>query len=223
MYKNVICENANDSSETREIECKLVTVCPRCNISSPANILKAYYTRSDRYQDKAYCLYLCSACNTCYFVTYGIGGFNRASNIQLISPIPSEKINFQPEIITLSSSFVKIYEEANIAEKNGLGEICGIGYRKALEFLIKDYCLYLHPDNDDIKTIPLSQCISKYIDNERINTMAKASIWLGNDEAHYSRKHEDYSLSHLKSFINVCVAYIANELVYEQAAELLGV
>lgn len=37
--------------------------------------------------------------------------------------------------------FISIYNQALTAEKNGLTEICGLGYRKSFEFLIKDYLL----------------------------------------------------------------------------------
>ena len=47
-----------------------------------------------------------------------------------------------PEVITrVSPRFQKIYNQANIAEENGLDEIAGVGYGKSLEFLIKDYLL----------------------------------------------------------------------------------
>lgn len=46
---------------------------------------------------------------------------------------------FDREIEELSPNFVKIYTQTKIAEEMGLDLICGPGYRKALEFLIKDF------------------------------------------------------------------------------------
>lgn len=44
-----------------------------------------------------------------------------------------------------------------------LNEIARIGYRKALEFLIKDYCIDKNKEEEKIKKEPLSQVIINYI------------------------------------------------------------
>ena len=46
---------------------------------------------------------------------------------------------FDPIICRLSPEFVRIHEQAAVAEMHGLDRICGAGYRKSLEFLIKDF------------------------------------------------------------------------------------
>ena len=105
--------------------------------------------------------------------------------------------------------FVQIYSEAHTAEESNLKEIRGMGYRKALEFLIKDYAIKLHPDDEEtIKSTPLAKCIDSYIDNSRIKSLAKASAWLGNDETHYVRKHDDYDLESLKAFLKAAESFI---------------
>ena len=68
----------------------------------------------------------------------------------------------------------------------------------------------------------LSPCINTYIDNPRIKTLATASAWIGNDETHYVRKHEDYNLEHLKIFISATVSFINSELSYLKAEQLLN-
>src|SRR5947209_9012383 len=55
-----------------------------------------------------------------------------------IEPIPADVAE---TISNISPNFHKIYNEAYKAEQFGLMEICGVGYRKALEFLIKDYLI----------------------------------------------------------------------------------
>ena len=70
--------------------------------------------------------------------------------------------------------------------------------------------------------MPLSPCIKKFIDNPKIQTLAVASAWIGNDETHYIRKHEDYSLQQLKAFIVAIIAYIDYEAEVEAAATLLA-
>ena len=103
-----------------------------------------------------------------------------------------------------------------------LTELCGIGYRKALEFLVKDYAISNHPEfKEQIESFPLSKCITDYIDNEKIKTLAKASTWLGNDATHYVKIHESYGINDLKTFVHAFVTFIDADLAYENALKLI--
>lgn len=133
------------------------------------------------------------------------------------------EISFPKEISDLSRSFVRIYYQAKIADDNGLTEICGTGYRRALEFLVKDYLISIHPNDDQydqkIAKIQLGPCINE-IDDVRIHKMAKRAAWLGNDETHYYRKWESHDLQDLKSLIKITVNAIHNDLLgrkYEES------
>lgn len=140
-----------------------------------------------------------------------------------VYPYPQSQESFSDNILILSNKFIDIYNQALKAENMALTEICGMGYRKALEFLIKDYAIkFNNSDTDKIIKMQLSQVIDNYIDNRRIKSLAKASSWLGNDETHYQRKHEDYNLQHLKSFIHAVVAFIDSDLEVYKAEELLN-
>ena len=68
----------------------------------------------------------------------------------------------------------------------------------------------------------LGNCINDFIDNEKIKTLAKASAWLGNDETHYTRKHQNYNVQDLKRFIKATVAYIECELSFTEAFDFLN-
>lgn len=130
---------------------------------------------------------------------------------------------FSDRIEKISPKFIEIYHQSEIAENTGLIEICGMGYRKALEFLVKDYAIAFNPDNEsEIRNSNLSPCISNFIDNKRIKSLAMASAWIGNDETHYTRKHEDYDVGHLKLFISAVVSHIDSELAYRMAERLLS-
>lgn len=59
-----------------------------------------------------------------------------------------EGIQFSKHINNISPNFVNIYNQAHFAEKHNLLEICGVGYRKGLEFLIKDYVITKNPNNE---------------------------------------------------------------------------
>jgi hypothetical protein len=53
-------------------------------------------------------------------------------------PVP---LMFEEPLSAISPQYCLIFEEAHKAEAAGLTQICGMGYRKALEFLIKDYLI----------------------------------------------------------------------------------
>lgn len=86
-----------------------------------------------------------------------------------MSPSVYAQEQFSENIIALSPEFNKIYNQSLHAEQASLSEICGVGYRKALEFLIKDFCISENaPDTEKIKKMPLMQCISAYVEDIKV-------------------------------------------------------
>jgi hypothetical protein len=119
---------------------------------------------------------------------------------------------FSDTIKSISEGFITIYNQAFSAEQQGLTEICGVGFRKALEFLIKDYIIINKPDEKEkVEKKLLGACISEYVNDERIKTVAKRAVWLGNDETHYIRKWEGKNLDDLKKLIDLTVHWIEME------------
>ena len=116
---------------------------------------------------------------------------------------------------------MKIYNQALQAETIGLNEIAGLGYRKSVEFLIKDYAIYKNPEKEEeIKNTWMKVCIEKYIDNDNIKLLAERSDWIGNDEAHYVRKQEDRDIKDMKKFIKAMVYFIGMTLITDDAASM---
>jgi hypothetical protein len=131
---------------------------------------------------------------------------------KLVSSYPSKiaKKEFPEEVETLSKEFVAIYNQALQAEKQKLDLICGGAYRKALEYLIKDYVIKINPEEETrIKSMHLQQCIQKYITEPSIREIAERAVWLGNDETHYVRKWADRDIKDLKNLIDLTVYFIS--------------
>ena len=184
--------------------------CPFCHNSITPNVLYGH-----RHGNKAEVFLFCpdTKCNMAFiaYYYYEPGSTmakytNRISQGTPFSRIFSEKIN------EISPSFVTIYSQSNIADQQELNEICGVGYRKALEFLIKDYTKTKYPDDlEKIEKLLLAKVIEKYVDDVRIKTVAKRAVWIGNDETHYIRKWEGKNLVDLKKLIDLTIHWIEME------------
>lgn len=130
--------------------------------------------------------------------------------------------SFSDIIANISPSFVKIYNQAYHAEQVNLNQICGVGYRKALEFLIKDYLISKESDAQTIENIKskfLNNCIQDNVQNENIKNVAKRAVWLGNDETHYIRVWADKDVNNLKQLIDLTVRWIENEVETERVLQ----
>jgi hypothetical protein len=124
-----------------------------------------------------------------------------------------------PNVAKLSSNFKEIYSQAHFAEAYGLNEICGVGYRKALEFLVKDFLItkaeeYGTNKEAIIKSF-LSTCINNYIKDPMTKSVAERATWLGNDETHYYRRWENKDISDLKTLLRLTINAIENQLLAE--------
>lgn len=130
---------------------------------------------------------------------------------------------FSPVIRTISPTFETIYNEALIAQKQGLLNICGGGYRKALEFLVYDYVIYKNPTETDAirKVGQLANVVEKYIDNKTLKAHLTAASWLGNDQLHFERKHVGLQIQDLISFIDDVVSEIELSERVEEKKRLL--
>jgi hypothetical protein len=136
--------------------------------------------------------------------------------------LPAEpQDSVQPdEIQTISPTFCSIFNEAQKAEALGLLLISGPGYRKSLEFLIKDYLTSLQSEEASKKEIadkPLMAVIKKYITDKRMLQTAERATWLGNDETHYVRKWEDKDLQDMKKLMRLTIFWIQSEHLTNEA------
>lgn len=200
--------------------------CPVClHTYAPNFLYGAIY--EDPYGNEennhVFSLHYCSACHNAFLAYHDYDSDGDFYDVNSMCPNTPEPPHFIDELLELSPSFVQIYTEANCAEKSGMLSLCGIGYRKSMDYLIRDYAISINPEkSDEIASLNLSQCIQKYISDERLKKLALASVWIGNDETHYIRKHPDYNISHMKKFILAFVTFIEAELAYRSASVLVS-
>jgi len=150
-------------------------------------------------------------CKRMFISTYKVKNLN--AHFSFVQSKPKNFIapDVTPQVIELSPSFVEIYNQACAAEASDLDQISGVGYRKALEFLIKDYCISKNTDKkDSIKQLALAKVIGEYVNDMNIKECAKRATWLGNDETHYVRKFENQDIEDLKVLITLTMGWITN-------------
>ena len=100
-----------------------------------------------------------------------------------------EPFVFNRIIVQISERFCSVFNEAFRTHYLGLYNICGPSYRKALEILIKDYCIFLHPERKEtIVKKELYLCAKEDIDSQTVRDIAARAVWLGNDETHYEKR-----------------------------------
>src|ERR1700722_3371679 len=137
--------------------------CPICNVKiHPYSLFGR--GRSHFYKADYEVLYLCpnSQCDE-LFIAY-FYNYCGSTCLRAVRPLEFAPVSFSEHIRDISPMFCEIYSEADKAEKSQLLQICGVGYRKALEFLIKDYVKSIRPgDTDAIETAPLGTCINNYV------------------------------------------------------------
>lgn len=217
MGINISLKSFNRGDHALQID-RRPDVCPLCHHAiDPGDSCYAYYnTESTLAQLVQRCPKI--SCQGLFFANYGI---RPNSNLLLFldaSPINHVPRPFSDIIKNTSKEFCDIYNQSLASESQGHLKICGVGYRKALEFLVKDYLVDLHPDKtEEIKTKFLGKCIEEYIANTNIKTVAKRAAWLGNDETHYVRIWEGKDLQDLKKLVDLTVHWIEMEQLTAEA------
>ncbi len=137
-----------------------------------------------------------------------------------VAPWKAKQKRFPDTVEKISPLFVKIYNQAIAAEALRLDQLTGIGLRKALEFLVKDFACREHPDQEDeIRKERFGTCINEYIQDSNVKECAKRAAWLGNDETHYTRKWEDKDINDLKTLVRLTVNWLDNVLLTRRYIE----
>lgn len=217
MGINISLKDLNRMDHALQID-RRPDVCPLCHHAM--EFVNHEYASYNAVARLAQLVHRCQkiSCQNLFFANY----WRNPSTDQLlflnVSPINHVPRSFSEIIKNTSMEFCDIYNQALASESQGHLKICGVGYRKALEFLVKDFLIGLHPDKaEEIKTKFLGKCIEEYISNANIKTVAKRAAWLGNDETHYVRIWEGKDLQDLKKLVDLTVHWIEMEQLTSEA------
>lgn len=223
MNRQITVFSLSENTKYKE-SVELPSLCPCCGVClSPQILYSVIVDCEEETESKIFLLNFCPECDECFISRHIYNEDEGTYDFHSSAPISPSQHSFSSNIGELSPNFVKIYNEAFAADQLGFSSICGMGYRKALEFLVKDYIIKQNPALEKvISSKMLGPCINEHLSDNRLKSLAKASAWIGNDETHYSRKHTDVGVKDLKLFINAFVTFIDVELAYQDAEKLIS-
>ncbi|MCW0988451.1 DUF4145 domain-containing protein [Streptococcus anginosus] len=205
-------------------------VCPNCKRPTNPHLVNSSYFPIDNDKTSLVLTFRCLGCRhfwTEEFIAtrFEINSYTDGYDIDHINVIPNlpSDIPISDNVEMISPIGKQIYIQALKAEQEKLDHIAGIGYRKALEFFVKDFSILINQDDEEkIKDMPLKQVIENYINDEDLKTFALASAYIGNDEGHFYRKNPDKDFTHLKKYLHGVIYYLEKRLMFLDAQELVN-
>ena len=214
----------------KDIDFELPNICPNCGTG-----MRPTYSTCTVFEEtpEIGITFLCPECRKLSFVVFTI--MVQKPSVWVADLSPEDKI-FSKRVALYPTKYIKpqipddmkkyfpdfyeIYAQANIAENRNLHQITGMAYRKALEYLVKQYLIEKKPDEKSkILVETLGQSISR-LDYPIIKNLARAASWIGNDETHIIRKYPDKDINDMKRFINSLCHLILAEKVAEEAEQM---
>lgn len=219
--------------ENQILETKVTTsveiedVCPMCHKAGKPEYANGCLIRSFNNGEKPliFVVWYCTHCKRYYVSLYHMKSSLQNTELDTLYPYPKEfdEQTVPQKVKETYPNFYKIYAEACECERQGLLSISGTGYRKALEFLVKDYLQKeQHLSETEVGDCRLEKCCKK-IEFEDIRILANAATWLGNDETHYIVKHPEQDLKQMKKFLIALISSINNKYEISKAKELLNI
>ncbi|HFR3206047.1 hypothetical protein ACJBYS_07095 [Streptococcus suis] len=205
-------------------------ICPNCKKPTNPHLVNSSYFPLGEEKTSLVLTFRCLGCKhfwTEEFIAtrHRINSYTDKYEIEHLKVTPSlpSDIPISDDVELVSPIGKQIYVQALKAEHEQLDHIAGIGYRKALEFFVKDFSIVTNPDDEDkIIKMPLKQVIEKYIKDDDLKTFALASAYIGNDEGHYYRNNPDKDFSHLKNYLHGVIHYMEMKLNFLDAQELVN-
>lgn len=140
---------------------------------------------------------------------------------QTVYPHSTPDLNIDEQIRKISPRFYDIYRQCLIAKNEGLSDLYGMGFRKALEQLVTDFAINKHlAEKDKILAMSLHNRIENYFRDSDAKTALMACKWLGNNETHYENCNTKEDVVLFEGLIEDTLYYIHRELREEKARDI---
>lgn len=188
--------------------------CPHCGFGNDAIPEDTNYFYLDSDQIIFRHLWRCTSCNKKYFSLskYKNGSTDSDNPAPIIFVYPSTEANYKSDIIEkFSPRFIEMYNQSLSAELRNDLDLASMGFRAALEILVKDYAINeLHADEDVVCKNSLYDAIGEYLKTPDLVASADVVRILGNDYVHYKRKYPEHDFVLLKSYMDIFINQVEN-------------
>lgn len=184
--------------------------CPFCGYTVDATVLDRHnFSFNGHYVIAATCK--CTSCGKTFFFA---SEYKKDSSF---TPITIPAVSFTPYsnkyLANISERFINMYNQALCSEFSGSIELAAIGYRSALEILVKDFAIIeLKEDPNEVSKKTLCNAIGEYLNQSDLVATADVVRILGNDYTHYQRKYPQHDFELLKGYMDIFLKQI--EVLY---------
>ncbi len=189
------------------------TLCPRCGICQDAKKVDRCLFPEDEGIQFGVIYYECTDCHKRYITVYEINFINKLA--KYIACFPTEGVFYENSILLdVSPKFVDAYSQALKCELRGDIELAAVGFRHAIECLIKDFAIKeLGIPREEVVKKSLCDAISVYLGEHDLVAIADVVRILGNDYAHYERKYPECDFQQLKQYVEIFVHLVESRVL----------
>lgn len=205
-----LAKPASSFSSNLSGSCLKPATCPFCGYGTDAPFSKReVFSFNDHYILAATCC--CTSCGKTFFF---MCEYEKSSSYKPVLYPEVSFIPFENEILSsISERFIDMYNQALQCEFVENIELAAIGYRSALEILIKDFAINeLGKDAAEVSKKKLCAAIGEYLNQSDLVKTADVIRILGNDYTHYERKYPEYDFFLLKGYMEIFLKQI--EVLY---------
>ena len=189
---------------------KTPQICPICGMSQ-GGIYKEGQFYNAIGMAYWFATFECTECHKIYGLVFNVYKTGKRAEFKTFHP--TVEPTYTDDVLGgCSPRFVKMYRQALMSEYHGHYDVAAIGYRAALEILIKDYAVNeLSATLDEVQKLNLAKAIKKYLGSDEASAADVVRL-LGNDYAHYLQGYPDIEFSVLKEYMDIFISQIRVKL-----------
>jgi hypothetical protein len=193
----------------------LPTYCPRCRRNAIPKVLGKASIDIDEGSGEfvAGVPVGCPLCDKAYVAEYYGEPYSWREDedyLEFLRTVPAAEpqVAVSDALAKVSPNFAKVYDEAVAAQVSGLEDLSAAGYRRALEFLVKDYLISRDPSQrETFERMPLARAIRDHIDDPDIREIARNATVIANDFVH-AHRYSGREVTELRALINLVWRWI---------------
>lgn len=210
--------------------------CPICQFPNTPDFKGTFRTFNENNKsnfDSRIGLFACGSCGKIFSVLYEKPIIDKEytgkeyariySSVTPLTTVDSCYTPYQPPLPEIRECFDEVhfakfreaYKDVCLAESFGIKGLVGMAYRRAVEFLVKDYAV--------LTNISITQAngrdenlkaVIEQIKDERVKAFAASTNVIANDYTHYADHHTDRDIEDIKKFFNMLLLELEKELEF---------